>query len=196
MWDLYKTQPSFVLGFHGCDADLARRVASGEEMLEPSTKPYDWLGSGIYFWEGSPHRAMEWAEAMAKRPSSNPRRVKTPGVLGAVIDLGHCCNLMDSSALDDLRDAWDVLQLADGELPENKGNTADRLGRYRDRAVIELMHSIRTERGLPAYDSVRAAFPEGGELYPQAGFTARSHIQIAVRSHACIKGYFLPIKQK
>ncbi|MEO3690433.1 hypothetical protein [Roseateles paludis] len=197
MWGLYQNQPAFVLGFHGCDAAIADCIVSGAEHVLKSNKPYDWLGTGAYFWESSPHRAMEWAEDMAKRPSTNPRRVQNPAVVGAIIDLGNCCNLFDSAALDELRNAWDILSLLgmpDGsDVPENKGSTPDRLGRYRDRAVIEFMHELRKQSGLPDYDTVRAAFPEGGELYPQAGFTARSHIQIAVRNPRCIKGYFKPI---
>jgi hypothetical protein len=197
MWDLYQNQPAFVLGFHGCDAAIANKIVSGEEHVLQSNKLYDWLGSGAYFWESSPHRAMEWAEEMAKRPSTNPRRVQTPAVVGAIIDLGNCCNLFDSAALDELRNAWEILDLIcmpDGSpMPVNKGETPDRLGRYLDRAVIEFMHQLREQGGLPAYDTVRAAFPEGGDLYPQAGFTARSHIQIAVRNSKCIKGYFKPI---
>lgn len=197
MWDRYKVQPSFVLGFHGCDESVADKVVTGAEQLTHSTKKYDWLGSGAYFWESSPHRALEWAQSMAARPSTSPRRIQTPSVIGAVIDLGQCCNLFDSAALDELRKAWELLDLVgmdDGSpVPDNVGDTPDRLGRFRDRAVIEFMHLLRDQAGLPSYDTVRAAFPEGGELYPQAGFTARSHIQIAVRNPECIKGYFKPI---
>lgn len=198
MWDLYKVQPGFVLGFHGCDAAVAERVIVGAEPLAHSTKKYDWLGSGAYFWESSPHRALEWAEQMAARPSTSPRRIQTPAVVGAVIDLGQSFNLFDSAALDELRNAWELLSLVgmdDGSpIPENVGDTPDRLGRFRDRAVIEFMHTLRHQGGLPDYDTIRAPFPEGGELYPGAGFTARSHIQIAVRNPACIKGYFAPIR--
>lgn len=197
MWDLYKVQPAFVLGFHGCDAATASKAIAGVEQLKPSEKKYDWLGTGAYFWESSPHRALEWARNMAGRPSTSPLRIQVPAVLGAIIDLKHCFNLFDSAALDELKNAWELFKLTskrDGTpMPENKGNTPDRLGRFRDRAVIEFMHALRREAGLPSYDTVRAAFPEGGKLYPGAGFTCRSHIQIAVLSPGCIKGYFRPI---
>jgi hypothetical protein len=198
MWDLYKVQPGFVLGFHGCDESVAAKVIAGHEPIAHSTKRYDWLGSGAYFWEASPHRALEWATQMAEGADSSTRRIKSPAVVGAIIDLGQCLNLFDSAALDELRNAWELIDLVgmeDGSpIPENIGETPDRLGRFRDRAVIEFMHALRANSGLPSYDTVRAAFPEGGELYPQAGFTARSHIQIAVRNPACIKGYFKPIR--
>ena len=41
--------PSFVLGYHGCDAALAEEVLAGREILRPSRNDYDWLGEGIYF---------------------------------------------------------------------------------------------------------------------------------------------------
>ena len=196
-WDHYKNQPAFVLGFHGCDESVAARVVAGQDGVKQSSKPYDWLGSGAYFWEGSPHRALEWAHSLSLRPSSGANRITRPAVLGAVIDLGRCCNLFDSEALDELREAWSVLKAsheASGTpLPENRGDSPDKLARFLDRAVIEYMHALRSSAGLPPYDTIRAPFNEGGPLYPGAGFLARGHIQLAVRDARCIKGYFLPI---
>jgi len=37
-------------------------------------------------------------------------------------------------------------------------------------------------------------FWEGNELYPNAGFRKKNHIQICIRNPNCIKGYFLPRK--
>jgi len=47
----------FVVGYHGCDASLTRKVILGDEVLSPSKNPYDWLGRGSYFWEHGPARA-------------------------------------------------------------------------------------------------------------------------------------------
>lgn len=71
---------SFVLGYHGCDLSVAKRIVLGNETLQHSQNDYDWLGHGIYFWESDPKRAWEWAIN---------NRSKNPGVLGAVIDLGN-----------------------------------------------------------------------------------------------------------
>jgi hypothetical protein len=46
--------------------------------------------------------------------------------------------------------------------------------------------------GLPAYDTVRGAFPEGEAIYDTCEIRDRTHIQIAVRNERCIIGYFLP----
>jgi hypothetical protein len=51
---------------------------------------------------------------------------------------------------------------------------------------------IRLDNKESAYDSVKGVFWEGDELYPNAGFREKDHIQICVRNPNCIKGYFLP----
>lgn len=196
MWDLYRVQPSFVLGFHGTDESTVEKVLSGDP-LKPSNKLYDWLGSGIYFWEGSPQRAFEWAREVKDKPFKGGGKIDKPAVVGAIIDLGVCCNLFDSRDLAELGDAWDLLNLVgmpDGSpIPENNGGGPDRPLRLRDRAVVEFMHTLRVQGGLPAYDTVRSPFHEGDPLYEGAGFRRRNHVQIAVRNADCIKGYFRPI---
>jgi hypothetical protein len=51
-----------ILGYHGCDAEIATRPLSGDHSLAPSENDYDWLGKGIYFWEHGPQRAYDWAK--------------------------------------------------------------------------------------------------------------------------------------
>ena len=55
-------------------------------------------------------------------------------------------------------------------------------------------HTIQegTESGevQRSYDTVRGAFWEGEELYPNAGFKEKNHVQIVVRNQESIKGYF------
>jgi hypothetical protein len=43
---------------------------------------------------------------------------------------------------------------------------------------------------LPPVDTIKGVFTEGLPVYPNAGFREKTHIQIAVRSPACIKGVF------
>lgn len=197
MWGLYKVQPSFVLGFHGCDENTAEMVFAGRAELEASNNEYDWLGAGVYFWEASPQRALDWARMVAANPSSSRGKVTKPAVVGAIIDLRLCASLFDSAILGELATAWEVMRETyeqDGlPLPENKGQPPDRVRRYRDRAVVEFMHSLRAEGEQDPYDTVRGAFSEGGELFSGSGFSKRGHIQIAVRNRACIKGYFRPL---
>jgi hypothetical protein len=56
-----------------------------------------------------------------------------------------------------------------------------------------MLHAARADRGEPPFDTVRAAFIEGSPIYEDAGFHAKNHIQLCVRSVASIKGYFRPL---
>lgn len=119
-----------------------------------------------------------------------------PAVIGAIIDLGLCLNLYDQPALMELAEAHEYLKLdmaaIGSQLPKNKGTTEDRLQRYLDCAVIENLHRLRLQAGLPEYQTVRAGFPEGEPVYDGSGFCSKNHIQIAVKDKSSIKGYFLP----
>ncbi|WP_234851529.1 hypothetical protein [Sinorhizobium meliloti] len=81
--------PAYVLGYHGCDKAVGMAALNGASPLLPSEKAYDWLGSGIYFWENDPERALEWATQKAESGA-----YKEPFVLGAIIDLGNCLDLI------------------------------------------------------------------------------------------------------
>ncbi|MBU1690630.1 MAG: hypothetical protein KKD65_07820 [Gammaproteobacteria bacterium] len=197
-WPLYESQSSFILGFHGCDQSVGEAILRGKTShLKPSTNDYDWLGHGIYFWEGNPQRALDFAIQRAKGGSNSKGSIKKPFVLGAIIDLKHCLDLLDSSGLQQVADSHTLLKKSfeslGFDLPVNKGNKEDLTQRFLDCAVIDLLHSFRKEEKLDRFDSVRAAFWEGADLYPNAGFKSHNHIQICVCSSACIKGYFRPI---
>lgn len=188
--------PGFILGYHGCDAKVAEQVIAGKRGLKTSQNDYDWLGEGVYFWEHNAQRAFDFAKQMQMRPHPSGQKVNTPAVIGAVIDLGDCLNLLDSSAIGLVRDAYKDLCTAFEEvgevLPENTGGP-DRVDRKLDCAVISLLHRTRAQRGQKPHDTVRAAFFEGKSLYDNAGFAASTHIQVAVRDPRCILGYFHPL---
>jgi hypothetical protein len=193
---IYSRLPSFILGFHGCDAALAERVIAGRAQLKFSRNEYDSLGSGIYFWEHSPLRAMEWARELRRLG-----KVRRPAVVGAVIDLGECLNLLDRRYIDVVKVAHGRLvsacQIGGAPLPANRRirGRSDLLLRNLDCATINTAHELRREGGLPPFDSVRAAFIEGEPLYPNAGFNDRNHIQICVCNADAIKGYFRPMRR-
>lgn len=48
------------------------------------------------------------------------------------------------------------------------------------------------KNNIAPYDTVRGLFVEGDPIYPNAGFTEKTHVQISVINPNCIKGYFLP----
>jgi hypothetical protein len=189
-------ETSFVLGYHGCDFDVAQQVLIGQLELSASDKSYDWLGSGVYFWESDPVRAKEWAEWKVARGDYNQA-----AVLGAVIDLGNCLDLKTRQDVEVVARAHESLvllhKLAERPMPENRNvhgdKNEDRLLRYLDCAVFKHLHEMTAKAGPEnIYDSVRGMFIEGEPAFPGSGFKNRTHTQIAVRNMACIKGYFLP----
>jgi len=203
IYEIYQRIPGLVLGFHGCDETVGEDLLSSSKTqhLTLSENKYDWLGNGIYFWENDPNRAWEFAYEASKKGHLSRGKIKKPFVVGAVIELGLCLNLMDRKGLAEVSDSFENLEfindLTDTPMPENSGE--DHGARYLDCAVIQSVHETRLalNKRLPGkylpYETVRAAFPEGDALYPEAGFRAKNHVQIAVRDTARIKGYFRPI---
>lgn len=197
---MYSKRSGLILGFHGCDKEIRDKIISEPGIvLEKSDNEYDWLGGGIYFWENNCQRAFEFAKYLSENPPHNKKqKIKTPAVLGAVIDLGSCLDLLDSEYLNLLKIGYDSIKKSEAEygltLPKNiplKEN-GDLLIRYLDCAVIESIHQFNEDKKLKEFDSVRGVFFEGNELYPNAGFKKDNHIQIALRNPNCIKGYFAP----
>lgn len=195
---MYDRRSNLIYGFHGLDEDIGRRIINGEEELKSSQNTYDWLGHGAYFWENSVVRAEKWAEDQTKYKSTS---VKKPFVIGAVLDLGHCLDLLDQKGLDLIKDAYnyliDDLENSDELIPVNTPwgkSDIDFKRRELDCAVIKYAVQIAQDLGRP-FDSVRAAFLEGEELYSNAGFKQFNHIQISIINPDCIKGIFLPRNQ-
>lgn len=197
---MYATKPGLTLAFHGCDQSILSKILLGEEDLRRSENGYDWLGHGIYFWDNNLDRAFEYALFLKEHSNRSRRPISTPSALGAILNLGHCLDLLDYGSLSLLRSSYEVLEVycknVGLDLPRNyhSGLNKDLLRRELDCAVIETLHKTRIINQLPAFDSVRGVFWEGKELYPNAGFREKDHIQICIRNPNCIKGYFLPRK--
>lgn len=194
MHSMYGKLPNLVLGFHGCSRPVRDAVVSGGGHLRPSTNDYDWLGSGVYFWEQNFQRAMQWAE----------EHFDDPAVIGAVIDLGNCLNLTDSYHIGLVEEQFRLLEediKAEGAtLPKNVGGP-DLLVRRLDCYVVQHLFERTDEEfkaGEPTvgpFDSARGLFSEGSPIYDNAGFKSKTHVQICVRNPNCIKGYFVPIER-
>jgi len=176
-----------LIGHHGCDRDVGEEVLAGRADLKPSNNDYDWLGQGVYFWQDDEQRAWDWAEK---------RHGKRACVIGAVIQPLSCLDMLQTEAFrlvraayDDLRHYHETSQLS---LPENRPWKGELVIRRLDCAVIQFLHQTRQQNGAQPFDVIRAAFPEGSPLYPNAGFLDRSHIQLCVRDTHSILGYFRP----
>ncbi|WP_294905595.1 hypothetical protein [uncultured Eubacterium sp.] len=189
---MYSKLPNLVIGFHGCNKDVFNKVVCNGEHLVASSNSYDWLGNGIYFWEQNYERAYEWAKN---------RYGKDAAVIGAVIDLGYCLNLTDSSSNEKLQLGYRLLELRcsllNKPLPKNRKSkkTKDVLLRDLDCAVIQQIHYYNEDENLPAFDSVRGIFTEGEAVYEGSEFLEKTHVQLCICNPNCIKGYFNPLSQ-
>lgn len=200
-------KPGLILAYSGCDRDIGDAALSspGRAGLVASNNGYDWLGTGVYFWENDPVRAFQWAEEAKRRHlERNQRdgtliRVHRPFAVGAVINLGTCLDLTTIAGIDLIKAAYDGLMkyydlLLEKEpkfkIPENTKDK-DMKGRFLDFAVINYACQQYLKTHEKPIDTVRAFFYEGKKAYPTAGFKEKTHTQICVREQQrAILGYF------
>lgn len=103
---MYDSRPNLVIGFHGCDREIRDKLLQNPDQIKKSEKPYDWLGHGMYFWEYNETRALEWAEEYVRQ-----KRNKEAAVIGAVLDLGNCCDLLDSKYIEVVAAYYTLMKL-------------------------------------------------------------------------------------
>lgn len=200
---MYSKKSGYLLGFHGCDKEIRDKIVLEKGVvLNPSENIYDWLGNGAYFWENNHERALQFAiDLKDNPPKGKANLIKNPAVLGAIIDLGYCLDLLDSKYLEVLKVSHKILcdsaKNFGFKLPRNiKSESGELLLRNLDCAVIQTAHQINIDLKKPNYDSVKGVFFEGSDLYENAGFKEKNHIQIAIRNQNCIKGFFIPRELK
>jgi hypothetical protein len=176
-----------VVGYHGCQRKLADGLLTGKIAIaewNKSQNAYDWLGEGVYFWEHSPTRALRWATESFRRRAA---------VVGAVIQLGTCFDLLDEKVTHLLAESYpkfaQSFKLTGKPLPVNRGKAQKMRGL--DCAVINYCVYRMGLRHVPV-DTVRGAFLEGPPVFPGTTISAETHIQIAVRNLDCILGVFRP----
>lgn len=195
---MYKPTARIVYGFHGCDIAVKDEILRNNGTFKISDNAYDWLGTGVYFWECDPVRAMEFAEDAVRNKMQTQGNIHKPSVIGAIIDLGNCLDLSNRECIGLLRKANDIyLDMVGGEEKalRNKGPLPDMKGRFRDCIVINVLHSlIEDSENRQNYDTVRATFFEGNPIYPTSAFHEYTHTQICVRNPNCIKAVFDPRK--
>lgn len=159
-----------VVGFHGTRRAAAEDLIAGMPFGK-SENDHDWLGHGVYFWEYAPQQAWWWAQ---KKYGSDA------AVVGALIRLGRCLDLLDPLNADLLRTAHrDLVQILkeDGQLPKANHNSL----KYLDCSVFNYCFIKLRESGY-AVESARAVFlPGRGRLWPRSGIFESSHIQLSIR---------------
>lgn len=163
-----------IVGYHGTKAEIADRLVAGE-AFEHSRNEDEWLGDGIYFWEYAPKQAWWWAKKL--------KRFEEPAVVGAMIRLGNCFDLLDPMNLRVLRAAYarlkEDLDRKGIPLPANRRQYRDL-----DCAVFNYFYNEAREAGT-AIDSARGVYvPTDGaqRIWRGSWIYDQAHIQICVRN--------------
>lgn len=175
--------------------------------LDHSKNPYDWLGPGAYFFEGDVERAYMFANASHNNPAKmyTEKPIGTPAVVGAVLRVQHWLDMTTQAGINEFSMAYPSLLAGLAEtgspVPENLRSDEDdtyAILRKLDNAVFTFIHDVRANSSpaLPAFQAVRGAFHQGGEVAPKSGFHRGSHVQIALRDNNCVEGWFLPKGQQ
>jgi hypothetical protein len=135
---------------------------------------------------------MEYAEKCAAGSQKFSGNIQNPFVIGAIIELGNCLNLVEPKSLQIVKEAYNELVQTMKESGTNMPRNRD-ANRRLDCAVIQNIHaSIKKSDKLKPYDTVRSPFHEGVKIYEESNFTDGLHIEVSVINADLIKGYFLP----
>lgn len=105
---MYPAKPGLVIGFHGCDLSVRDRLVTGKTTLRSSNNAYDWLGNGIYFWENNQQRALDFARELKVR-QGNKSKIRKPAVVGAILDIGFCLDLLDAEYISLVKESHGTL---------------------------------------------------------------------------------------
>ena len=164
-----------VIGYHGTSgvkADEILRVG-----FQTSENAYDWLGTGVYFFEEDFGRAQRWARDSAP---------DDPSVIAAAISLGNVLDLFDQEATSALRDlavaTEERFHQQNTALPQNRGGRHDF-----DCMLINLFCEVLKQSGAPV-PVVRGLFEEGDPIHANSSIRDLTHIQLAVRDPRSILG--------
>jgi hypothetical protein len=128
------------------------------------------------------------------------KRIKKPSVIAAIINLGNCFDLLDTEHTQLLAALFPLYrqacELTGTPLPVNRPakreTSDDRIIRHLDCAVINWCLDFLEKEEKQHYHTVRCIFSEGRPVFEGSKILAKSHVQIAVRDHAAIVGYFKP----
>ncbi|MCE9566395.1 MAG: hypothetical protein K8U57_30595 [Planctomycetes bacterium] len=162
-----------VIGYHGTTVEAADRLVAGDPF-EESDEDDEWFGKGIYFWEHAFQQAWWWA-----RRDDNPH----PAVIGAVLRLGRCFDLLDTGNVTLLRGFHDKMvadmQDVNAQIPVNV-----RSHRVLDCAVFNYLYDDFEAAEMPL-DTARAVFvptSTAKRVYTGSWISEETHIQICVRN--------------
>jgi hypothetical protein len=163
-----------VIGYHGTDRASADRLVCGEPF-KVSDEDNEWFGQGIYFWEHAYQQAWWWAR--------EHKRFANPAVIGAVIRLGACFDLVDPGNITRLKAFHDALAAEirnGGDVPP----VNVRNHRLLDCAVFNYIYE-QSELAKKPLDTARGIYiptSEKKRVYQGSWISVETHIQLCVRN--------------
>jgi hypothetical protein len=160
--------------FHATTGDRATEVISKGSFTDTKAEG-NWLGTGVYFWEGNLQRALLWAQ---KHYSADP------AVVRGTVCLADCLDLTQAHYAQLVRRGYEKLCTASAAagcpLPSNDGDE-----HKLDCLVVNFLHDK-----IWSFASCRGAFTDGEQLFTSSAFRELTHIQICVRQKEMIIGPF------
>lgn len=96
------SQPLRVFGYHGTSREKALEII--DRGFNLSTNNYDWLGTGVYFFQDAPVRALAWAKE---------RYSDSPAVIKSELVLENCIDLLDIAWNPIIRETYQMFVLED-----------------------------------------------------------------------------------
>jgi hypothetical protein len=165
-----------IYGYHGTTTTKARNILT--QGFRASDNDYDWLGTGIYFFQDAPMRAKQWA---------TQQYPENPAVIRALIRLDNRIDLFDIAWQPVLKNLYNsfVEQYRRTNRPLPTQNS-DRSKAHRlDCAFFNFASEVIFSRGQ-SVESIRSAFMEGDRLFPDSAIFDLAHVQIAIRNPTLI----------
>jgi hypothetical protein len=166
-----------ICGYHGTSRAKARNIL--ENGFFASDNDYDWLGTGIYFFQDAPIRAKQWA---------TEQYPENPAVIFALVRLDNCIDLFDIGWQPLLKKVYNPFveryRIEDQPLPKQNPDVskAHRL----DCAFLNFASELISSQGQ-SVECIRAAFMEGERIIPDSAIFDLTHVQIVVKNPGLIR---------
>jgi hypothetical protein len=136
---------------------------------------FGWLGDGVYFWEYAPKQAWWWTR--------DQRKNVNPAVVGAMIRLGNCLDLLDPENVRWLKSVHDdmIEKSRRAGIPVPK-NVRDK--RNLDCAILNWVYSLSDDTAMPV-ETCRGVYvptDKAKRVWRGSWIYEEAHIQVCVRS--------------
>jgi hypothetical protein len=167
-----------VWGYHGTSAERAGAIMQNGFKL--SRNDYDWLGSGVYFWQDAPLRAWDWA----KKNHEHPAVIRS----SIVMEEEKSIDLLDIGWFEILSEQYskfvEYLKYEKRSLPPQPITSKRHL---LDREFLDYVCETLGKAGSDQIHVIRAAFTEGNPIFNNSAIFNLSHVQIAVKNTQIIE---------